>query len=212
MRNTGPYMPTWPAGRRSFGKALACALLACGTWAFLVQGEHAARQNAQSSARAQPPAVNNPHIQVDDNDRVDYHTCVVCHLYPFPRNTRIRRDDGPYLLADEVTVCGRCHASHLDYFDPGHIGAKVNDEIHARLLAYDNAAGLPQPKRRKGPVQLPLADERTVVCSTCHNPHQHGLFPSGSELVAGAMKDPGASDSTPLRVPARDLCFVCHNK
>jgi len=56
---------------------------------------------------------------------------------------------------------------------------------------------------------LPLADGR-IACYTCHNPHQVGLFPSGSELAAWAASAPEAA--LYLRADRPALCLECHEK
>jgi cytochrome c peroxidase len=60
------------------------------------------------------------------------------------------------------------------------------------------------------PTRLPLGRDSTIVCSTCHNPHQQGLFHSESVLSLGAIPA-GGGDPVALR-GGKQICGECHDK
>ena len=62
------------------------------------------------------------------------------------------------------------------------------------------------------PATFPLARDGRIVCSTCHNPHENGLFPATSVLAAGAMQQETQDHGPALRVSRKDVCRVCHNQ
>jgi hypothetical protein len=64
------------------------------------------------------------------------------------------------------------------------------------------------------PTRLPLGIGNRVVCSTCHNPHQAGLFPPEADLGMGAMKprEEQGPESLEMRGLGRGICRGCHNQ
>lgn len=150
-------------------------------------------------------------------------TCRFCHQGLLDQRGRMVRMNDPALRSDPITMCASCHVEHRDWFSPGHIGVRVKPEMKAYMAAMDIAAGQPERRptetqirealrTRREPVRLPLSDGDTVVCSTCHNPHQAGLFPAGSVLAYGAMQSEAKEESRRLRGLGRELCIGCHNK
>ncbi len=150
---------------------------------------------------------HNPHVMVNPaGQRVDL-ACLTCHTDPIPTAQSDRTNNAALRLA-EPDLCLGCHGLHEDYFEPGHPGAAVTDSILAQLLRTDQAGGT---TRANQPQWLPLTSDRRVVCSTCHNPHQSGVFQTGSVLDRGAMSLPKSALSTPaLRLPGKELCNACH--
>jgi len=57
--------------------------------------------------------------------------------------------------------------------------------------------------REKSQIRLPLVDHERMGCSTCHNPHAGYAIRSIPALKAKIY-------SKRLRMPAEQLCFVCH--
>jgi len=68
--------------------------------------------------------------------------------------------------------------------------------------------------RRSGatPQQLPLGPRDTIVCSTCHNPHERGVFPEDSMLAAGASVWRPGEQGRKLRGRGEDICSGCHEQ
>jgi hypothetical protein len=128
--------------------------------------------------------------------RPDADACNYCHEPAILAADRSRRTGDARLHTVESNLCLGCHGQHIDYFDPGHMGAAVPAAMFSRI--------------KQQPHSLPLAEGRTVTCSTCHNPHAAGVFPAQSELAAGAMQPDAPADAHPLRGYGVNLCGACH--
>lgn len=151
----------------------------------------------------------NPHRMTAAGERPRAEACAQCHdrsldveggLASMERSGRAR------LRADEATLCGACHTSHADYFPSGHIGAKATEGVRS-ALARPVRAG---EASRTLADWLPLSAEGTVVCSTCHNPHERGVFPEGSVLARGALETSVDRAGSILRLSRGDFCIACH--
>ncbi|MBI4580749.1 MAG: hypothetical protein HY718_13665 [Planctomycetes bacterium] len=143
--------------------------------------------------------------------------CVFCHG-PDELDFAVR-SGRPKLRVDEPALCLNCHTHHVDYFEPGHIGRTVPAHIKTQMVKAErlppgqavDAAGSPRASAAKPrPSRLPLAGEDKVVCSTCHNPHQEGLFSPASPLSYGAMQH--GTQTNRLRGLGKAVCLGCHDK
>jgi len=158
----------------------------------------------------------NPHRMMTEGHVVPA-DCLLCHkqLANYHAMTRTGTSD---LQTDIMTLCRSCHYYHVDWFEPGHMGAKVP----AKMLAYMRAKETVGPTTRPGrkmlaeleatgarPAVWPIGPGDTVLCTTCHNPHQEGVFPAGSVLAAGALKIQG--DRVVSRIATPEMCLRCHN-
>ena len=159
----------------------------------------------------------NPHVMLDKQSKPIRNACLFCHQPLFNLADRVGRTGDAGLRADGVVLCGGCHSRHRDYFEPGHIGMQVPAGIKARLVQAERAkaagsrsAPQSQPAGPE-PTLLPLGKGDRIVCVTCHNPHQEGVFPPGSPLGEGAMTE-GPRNRLALRGPGEDVCRVCHNE
>lgn len=141
----------------------------------------------------------NPHVMVNENQEPIAAACNFCHRPSIQQHPGRQRAGRPELRMDQTSLCLGCHNQHPDYFEPGH------------LLAHPPAA-MKQHMRRFGARQLPLADGDTIVCSTCHNPHQTGVFAPLSELSFGAMAPNRGNATAELRGFGKDVCHACHDK
>jgi predicted CXXCH cytochrome family protein len=115
----------------------------------------------------------NPHVMLRENASDTSKSCLFCHSKEMGADPQTVRSGDPMLIQDEITLCGQCHRRHLDFFDPGHMGATATAAILSNL-------------RSTNAQTLPLSQGK-VVCSTCHNPHQAGVFEESTSLGAGAM-------------------------
>jgi hypothetical protein len=163
----------------------------------------------------------NPHIMLDDKGQVNLRNCLLCHKETsdvIQRKTRTGKAD---LLADPINLCARCHTRHVDVFEPGHIGHAVPPEFKAYMLAREQC-GLgptltsqdiaPYLSTTQEPQRFPIGPDNRLVCSTCHNPHQAGLFPPDSPLSWGGMKVHVPNRPPEMRGWGKDSCSGCHNK
>ena len=115
--------------------------------------------------------------------------------------------------ASNVNLCQSCHnpsglAGDLPINSADSAVPGVQGTSHAFDVAAINGAL---------EVQEPLSTEMLlrvmdgdVVCSTCHNPHQAGVFVAGSALGAGGWTPTSQRQSLPLRGLGEDYCRACH--
>ena len=151
----------------------------------------------------------NPHQMIAADGQPDRRACLFCHHTIPGLGNVVERRGRPALQADVIALCSRCHTRHLDYFEPGHIGMTVTPQVKQQMLAQDAAAlGTPAAETRR----LPLDGGQRVVCSTCHNPHQNGLFPEGSVLEFGGIEPGRPGRRLELRGLGKEICSGCHNK
>ena len=138
----------------------------------------------------------NPHRMLSADGKIQEQACLFCHTSPFAPGRLSERTGDAALKRDAISLCIGCHTQHVDFFEPGHIGVTATPEIVARMAAADRQPpGQPVPRaeierasqRRERPVRMPLGRDNIVVCSTCHNPHQAGVFPGSSVLAIGAI-------------------------
>jgi hypothetical protein len=173
----------------------------------------------------------NPHIMLTEDKKPIPQACRFCHEPQVDQRKHFDRTGRPALKAGPLTLCLSCHAHHVDYFEPGHIGIKVGYRMKAYMVAAESTPAS-QPvsadaikqaaQARQAPKRLPLAAGDMLVCSTCHNPHQDGVFPAQSVSARGGLEpetgrappEVGASRSTPLRLRgfAKEVCRACHSK
>lgn len=169
----------------------------------------------------------NPHAMLKADGTPDAQTCSFCHTQDYSKGIPAVRTRKSGLRGDPITLCLGCHGQHVDYFDPGHIGHPVDAKRRAYLVAAESVpAGAPVPTERQSaagdtgawPSRLPLWPDGRIVCSTCHNPHQKGVFPSESILATGAQPPSlwATPENQPMNLPLRGLgkevCHACHDK
>ncbi|HUU94598.1 MAG TPA: hypothetical protein VM487_02585 [Phycisphaerae bacterium] len=136
-----------------------------------------------------PDWTGSPHTQLDSEGQPNSESCLVCHKKePEIPSDGVRRFEPK--LREALRGCLTCHVRHWDYFPAEHLGRLVPPEL-----------------RRSA--KLPLAGDR-IACYTCHNPHEGGLFPPGSELARRARSP--AEAAYRLRADRPRLCLQCHEK
>ncbi|MFI5379816.1 MAG: cytochrome c3 family protein [Tepidisphaerales bacterium] len=122
--------------------------------------------------------------------------CLFCHTQPLDRNA-MRRTGKPSLKAEQTTLCRDCHAGHKDPMVQGHIGLPIKPEMLAVMYVREQIglAGSPSDavlgqvqKAGLKPKLMVSAADGTIICSTCHNPHQNGVFPAASDLDYRSMR------------------------
>lgn len=159
----------------------------------------------------------NPHRMMTPEGQVVPADCLLCHK-SMPDARAMTRSGRPDLRADTMTLCRSCHFFHVDWFEPGHMGVKVPPKILAYMRAREVAGPATRPSRRMiaglqaegaRPQDWPLGPDDTLLCTTCHNPHQKGVFPPGSVLARDAMEIQG--DRVISKIPVPRMCLRCHN-
>ena len=140
----------------------------------------------------------NAHRMIDASGKPDQAICAYCHTTEMEGASRLHRRGEANLKVSETTLCLGCHSTHIDYFEPGHMGSQMNEATRKQL----KSSGLGQ--------RLPLVNNNTVTCSTCHNPHEAGVFAPGSELEIGALNFTTDSPRPKLRGLGKEICSACH--
>jgi hypothetical protein len=173
-------------------------------------GDHSGAVSNQTAFCASchvPPARAsfNPHQMLTPDDTLIESSCGFCHGSEMNRSSR-NRTGNAHLITPEPLLCLGCHREHNDYFEPGHIGTKMPETMLEELRNQppDPSAGVTSPLNHI----FPPDEDGRMVCSTCHNPHQVGLFPRESVLSLGGMTD--VKGGSALRLPASQFCAACH--
>jgi hypothetical protein len=167
----------------------------------------------------------NPHVMLDADSQPMREACLLCHRPSPTLEPPYRRRGEPALRKDPITLCIPCHNRHIDWFDPGHIGHVLPPYMKERLEKPGEVDPSPEPAGATLPVKvgtrpatepqmlrLPLGEGDRIVCTTCHNPHQAGLFPASSPLGRGAQTPGNESGSMGLRGMGKGICRACHDK
>lgn len=158
----------------------------------------------------------NPHRMMTQGHVVPA-DCLLCHKQ-LPDAHAMTRTGRPDLRADVMTFCRSCHYYHVDWYEPGHMGTKIPPKMLAYMRAKEIVGPATRPSREMivelqaagaRPELWPVGPDNTVVCTTCHNPHQQGVFPPGSVLEVGAMKIEDGRVVSHAAIP--DICLRCHN-
>jgi hypothetical protein len=162
----------------------------------------------------------NPHVMLTAGERaVIEERCLACHSEMPDRAAKVRTGQALLRGGDELSLCRACHDKrHKEQFNPGHMGAKVKPEMLAFMRAREvvgltTAPGgdlLAQLKAAGAkPTLIGLAADGTMTCSTCHNPHQAGVFPAGTPLAFRPMRVVGDRAISPVH--GEQWCNHCHD-
>jgi hypothetical protein len=160
----------------------------------------------------------NPHVMLTAARAVIEERCLACHS-AMPDRAAKTRTGQALLRGGELALCRSCHDKrHKDQFNPGHMGAKVKPEMLAFMRAREvvgltTAPGgdlLAQLKTAGAkPTLIGMAADGTITCSTCHNPHQAGVFPAGTPLAFRPMRVVGDRAISPVH--GEQWCNHCHD-
>lgn len=152
---------------------------------------------------------HNPHIMIDPHGSPRSESCRFCHSADVSHGSAHRTGDAR-LNSPEPTLCAQCHRQHLDFFSPGHIGITPSAAVLEQMIQTDIRLRAVLTPDHATHAALPLSNGQ-VVCSTCHNPHQEGVFAKNSGLGLGALRWPREPNQIPAqRLPGRELCSACH--
>ncbi len=160
---------------------------------------------AKCHQRSEAHGLHNPHVMLTDEHKPIQRSCLFCHKTSIASGAQQTRTGKSRLQSDELTLCLGCHRRHLDYFEPGHVGAAVSEEVANMISGSAGVDG-------KRGIVMPLSAGNRITCSTCHNPHQLGVFPEGSQLEFGGISFGTTRRGVALRQSTKELCIACHQK
>lgn len=161
----------------------------------------------------------NPHLMLlSEKNEVIEDKCLFCHDQPLDRKT-MARSGNARLKGDEIAMCRDCHPEHKDSMMTGHLQYRIGQNMQAVMAAREviglgaNISGAMIDRIKANgtkPTLMVPGPGGTMRCSTCHNPHQGGVFPPGSVLAFRAMK---LTDDNRLISPVhnKNWCRHCHD-
>jgi len=148
--------------------------------------------NAMSPAKSPSKELlhRNPHIQLDQDGEIMEKACLFCHTeLPDYKNPGIHNVKMRYNIS---YLCSLCHVMHFQKEGLG-LGKRMTQAMIQKKRQFE----------REYDVSLPLGPNDTVVCASCHNPHQPGVI---------LVKDPGDTTGE-HRLVLEDIwlmCTACH--
>ena len=167
----------------------------------------------------------NPHLMLAENDQfiqqqeipeADPKTCIFCHTQAMNQKTGERKG-AAHLRTGEIELCRVCHAPHKTELNPPHLGLAAAPQTRAYMRAREllgpggrpNQGYLQRLREAEAAPSRPLDEQGRLICTSCHNPHQAGVFPEASILNNMALWQVG-----PKRVfsasTQREMCKECH--
>ena len=138
----------------------------------------------------------NPHLMLTGQGEIVDDACLFCHTKRLDRNLK-ERTGKPLLRSSQTELCHDCHLQHKDPMNQGHMGLPLKPDrmvtMRAKeilgLSANPSRQYLAQLKAARDPLTLLVPDkDNRITCSTCHNPHQSGVFPADSPLDYRSMR------------------------
>lgn len=161
----------------------------------------------------------NAHDQLaGDKRKAD--TCLWCHTITPDVNVPPEGEALSTLRRRSSDVCRSCHVVTKNHPAGGsHIGAIPAPEMiwhmSAREMQSTMRLSFPQLLKyarstQRVPRSMPLDDGGRIACSTCHNPHEQGLWPARNPRAVGA--EPKQATNHRLRVHQGRVCVACHEK
>lgn len=135
----------------------------------------------------------NPHRQLNDQRELVEEKCLYCHSR-LPDVKQTRSEDAR-LIGPLEALCTRCHMKTTEQdFHAKHV-RKPSREVSARIKQLEEQQD----------IILPLSENGSITCSTCHNPHEEGVIP---DMRAGAK---GAGETLRHRLANKNqMCIKCH--
>jgi hypothetical protein len=161
---------------------------------FLKQGDFSCHSchyvMCQSNSRKELER-RNPHIQLNEDGELIEKTCLFCHKnVPDYKNTK---PEDVVMRYDITYVCSLCHAMSTQKRGLG-FGERMTPRMVHKKVRFE----------KQYDVSLPLGPNNSVVCASCHNPHQAGVI-----LGKGGP----AATSSKHRLRVDDVwqpCVACH--
>jgi hypothetical protein len=139
----------------------------------------------------------NPHLMIDaDTHKPITKSCDLCHEKPMDPTITMRTGNS-LLRADQAVLCKSCHPHHKDISPTGHVGTAIPESMLVYMRARELTGLLDSPspdlideltaKHARPQKMVGDANDR-IVCTTCHNPHQQGVFASDCDLADRSLR------------------------
>lgn len=143
-----------------------------------------------------------PHRQLDEDGNIVKEKCLYCHR-KVPQIDRTADVMAAQLidlvapLGELDALCYRCHYKQIKLHP-------INAD-HMKKPSLRIAAVMKRSERLLG-IFMPLNENGSITCITCHNPHEIGV------LKRGAPEAAGAGERGRLRVTKEGdrICLACH--
>ncbi|MFH1077234.1 MAG: hypothetical protein V1753_10475 [Pseudomonadota bacterium] len=132
-----------------------------------------------------------PHVQLDSAGKVIESVCLFCHIVVPDHRTRASGNQA--MRYDLAYVCSLCHM-----MSSKKTGLGFRSRMTEKMVRHKESF------ERTHDVSLPLGPDNTVICASCHNPHQAGVV-----LGKGSGKPHKHGHSLILEDPW-ELCIACH--
>ena len=161
----------------------------------------------------------NVHDQLIAN-KLKTDACLWCHVNAPQVSPAIQQSGSYALRSTSYGLCNSCH--HIDLGHPAN-GAHINStplpDMLAYMYAYEIQSQMSVPLKqlteyvramKKIPRSIPLDQNGSVTCYSCHNPHEQDLFPKSNPRAIGA--EPKHAVHHRLRTRENNICKACHDK
>jgi hypothetical protein len=119
----------------------------------------------------------NIHIMVDKNGKAKEEHCTYCHEELHEDRTKPLPAFNYKLRLPPEILCYGCHLKTPHFNAAEHQSVKPGEKMKKHMG---------DSKREQG-VILPLSQDGKVMCSTCHNPHQTGVFETAKNPAGKAV-------------------------
>jgi hypothetical protein len=161
----------------------------------------------------------NVHDQLE-GDKIKTNTCGWCHVNVPDVNVRLKVGE-PYAIRNSSYVlCSSCHDVGMAHpSNSPHLESRASPEILNYMSAYEMQPGMCMTIHelmeyvravKRSPRSIPLGSDGSIVCYSCHNPHEKGLFPHSNPRSLGA--EPKHAKNHRLRARQGDICIACHDE
>ena len=158
-------------------------------------------------------------IQFSEPRDIMEERCLLCHE-TVPDRTLGQRTGNPRLRSKVSILCQICHTMHADYYNPGHLGATISEDMQVFMCAREQLGRYVRPgprllerlkKSGAKPTRLIGDAENKMNCISCHNPHQEGVFAEDSPLGYQSMWLIGP-DRVKAPSTSKEMCTDCHEQ
>jgi hypothetical protein len=161
----------------------------------------------------------NVHDQLD-NGKIKMNTCEWCHIKSPEATIRLKIGEPYALRTSSFILCSSCHNVGMAHpSNSPHLALHVTSDILDYMSAYELQPQMDMSMpallhyvraAKRYPRSIPLDADGSIVCYSCHNPHEKGLLPNSNPRSIGA--EPKHAGNHRLRARRGDICVACHDE